>query len=138
MKKAHKKALKFAYHLMSGEFAGRYLPYVVGHWIEPDRAPNRSYLNEEIFVELLMRDYFESISTLRSDKVYLYRITRAGCEAMGWDYPLAKATYKNGHHKIQKARHLPPRWHPPTLRKRGQPQYHASARDWFLSRRKKT
>lgn len=139
MKKVHKKALRFAYRLMRGDYRGHYLPYASGHWIEPDRAPDRPYLSEDVFVELLMQDYFECIPILRPDTIYIYRITRAGCEVMGWDYPLARTRYKNGRAQMKRVRQLPPRWHPPTLSfHAGKPVYHASARDWFLSRRKKT
>lgn len=99
--KAERKALRFAYELIRGTQT-RYLPYVHGlllqrqgdkiilrsaGWIEPDQDPERPYLNETIFTRLMMLNYFECDQFL-SDSLWLYRLSRDGCSAMGWDWPL--------------------------------------------------
>ena len=71
LSKHERKALRFAYDLMRGAYT-TYLPYVYGlilryedgkmlvrpgYWIEPDRDPDRPYLNEIIFTHLMVRGY---------------------------------------------------------------------------------
>jgi len=114
MTRSQRKALRFAYRLLRGDFASRYLPYTSGHWIEPDHASDRPYLNEEILTALVVRGFMECDSFFRSETVYLYRITRL--------------------HRLPQ----PPRWHPPALSFRGgKPVYQGNMKPWFLSRRKR-
>lgn len=66
------------------------------HWIEPDRADDRPYLSEDVFVALEMLGYMETLAVTRQP-IWLYRITRDGCDALGVEYPLysdeSKAQY---------------------------------------------
>ncbi len=90
-----------------------YLPFVRGntlrtpdggihfynrHWIEPDRAHDRVYLSEDVLVSLEMHGYMEARPVFH-EQVWLYRITRDGCDALGVEYPLyspeVKAHYTN-------------------------------------------
>jgi hypothetical protein len=77
MNKTHKRALRFAYDLLRGEYRG--LPYIRASipidlrlspgqdavdlarmpWIEPDQDPERPYLNEAVFTELALRGWME-------------------------------------------------------------------------------
>ncbi|HEX2905786.1 MAG TPA: hypothetical protein VHO69_02920 [Phototrophicaceae bacterium] len=123
MKKAHREALEFAYRLTRGDFDGKLLPYAVGYWIEPDRAQDRPYLNETVFSVLLTRGYMECALFIRRHPVYLYRITEAGCVALGREWPVGspyQPNYKNGHwYGWQKSKNrrfpFPPRRQPPVL-----------------------
>jgi hypothetical protein len=102
LSKAQRKALRFSYKLLCGDYDNQYLPYVYGslrydadgkpvqrkEWIEPDRTNgSRSYLNEDTFSVLEMRGYMEA-QQFMPDGVWLYRLTRDGCMAMGWEWPL--------------------------------------------------
>jgi hypothetical protein len=103
LSKAQRKALRFAYSLMRGCVANsESLMYVRGralhtpdgkvhlyhrHWIEPDRAEDRPYLNEDVLVSLEVMGYMETLPVTRQP-IWLYRITRDGCDALGVDYPL--------------------------------------------------
>lgn len=108
--KSHRRALRFAYELMLGEHIS-YLPYVhgivlrrtnrglkllPGYWIEPDKDPERAYLNETTFAQLTMHDYFECQQFLPGP-LWLYKLTREGCAAMGWEWPLNHVRNLNGH-----------------------------------------
>jgi hypothetical protein len=122
MTKSQKKALRFAYRLMRGDYAGLYFPFTIGYWIEPDHDPNRPYLDESVLTDLVMRGYMECQTFERNREVYLYRITPEGCASMGWRYPLHKSLYQRNHwHPLfdahQRARHVPypPRRHPPVF-----------------------
>ncbi|GAB4517788.1 MAG: hypothetical protein OHK0046_24710 [Anaerolineae bacterium] len=102
MTKSQKKALRFAYDLLRGEFNHLRLPYVYaplyrhqfnhqGDWIEPDQDPTRPFLNEATFSALMLKGYFECDvfpANDHADGRWLYRLTKRGCEAMGWDWPL--------------------------------------------------
>lgn len=109
--KDQRKALRFAYSLMRGEYNRAYLPYVhgiilrrtngklilrPGYWIEPDQDPERTYLNETIFTHLTMSGYFECQQFLPGPK-WLYRLTRDGCAMMGWKWPFDTLNLQNGH-----------------------------------------
>jgi hypothetical protein len=106
LSKYERKALRFAYDLMRGNHSG-YVPYVhglilryengkihllPGYWIEPDRDPDRPYLNEVTFTQLTVRGFLECQQFLPGlpGPLWLYRLTRAGCAAMGWDWPLTR------------------------------------------------
>jgi hypothetical protein len=107
--KAQRKALRFAYDLMRGCIGGsEYLSYVRGkalrtpdgrthfyhrYWIEPDRAEDRPYLSEDVLAALEMLGYMETIRVTRQP-IWLYRITRDGCDALGVDYPLYSEAFK--------------------------------------------
>ncbi|MDX2161742.1 MAG: hypothetical protein SF162_10485 [bacterium] len=101
LSKAQRKALCFAHDLMRGSIDARYLPYVRGtttliadgrtwryhrHWIEADQDPTRPYLNEDICTALVMMGYMET-RPLTPDAIWMYRITRDGCDAIGRVYP---------------------------------------------------
>jgi hypothetical protein len=98
--KAERKALRFAYDLICGT-ASSYFAYTHGlvlhslagkwilrhaGWIEPDRDPTRLFLNEAVFTRLLMAGYFECDYSAPSG-LWLYRLSREGCRAMGWEWP---------------------------------------------------
>lgn len=96
MTRSQKKALRFAYALLRGDHDNDFLPYVHavmhryqskrrGEWIEPDRDPKRPYLNEAVLSALALRGYF---TCEEIEGKWLYRLTKRGCEAMGWDWPL--------------------------------------------------
>lgn len=102
LSKAQRKALRFSYKLLCGDYENEYLPYVYEtlthdsagdivrrqEWIEPDRAnPGRSFLNEDTFAALEMRGYMEAKQFMPDGK-WLYRLTRDGARAMGWEWPL--------------------------------------------------
>lgn len=102
LRKAERKALRFAYDLICGA-SSSYFAYTHGlvlrslagkwtfrhaGWIEPDRDPTRPYLNEAVFTRLLMARYFEC-DYFASSGLWLYRLSREGCRAMGWDWPSA-------------------------------------------------
>lgn len=88
MNRAQKQALRFAYHLARGDYRANPLPYVWGDWVEPDRATERPYLSENVLAALALHGYLECQLFRLDDTAWLYRITRAGCERMGWSYPL--------------------------------------------------
>lgn len=112
MTSLQKRALRFAYRLLRGDYKDEYLPYVhrsvprsyaiqQGLWIEPDQDPERPFLNEDTFTALVMRGYFErapfdptqqrttqSVLESDADPIWLYRLTRQGCVLLGWDWPL--------------------------------------------------
>lgn len=106
MNKTSKKALRFAYDLLSGRYRTAGLPYVYASvprdlrgeaadspapWIEPDRDPERPYLNEEVLAALVMRGYLETQRFERtngSGPVWLYRLSPDGCAKLGWAWPL--------------------------------------------------
>lgn len=122
MSKAQKKALRFAYRLMRGDYKGLYMPFVSGYWIEPDRAQDRPYLNEETFAALELRGYLECQPFMHGDTIYLYRLSREGCDIMGWDWPLSTYSfidrndpfpplYAHRKGRIRRAPY-PPRCHP--------------------------
>jgi hypothetical protein len=122
MTKSQKKALRFAYRLMCGDYTGQFLIYTAGYWIEPDHDPTRPYLDENVFMELVMRGYMECQTFERDRTVYLYRITPEGCAAMGWTYPFHKNLRRhNGFHPYfdghRRGRHVPfpPHRHPPVF-----------------------
>lgn len=109
--KEQRKALRFAYEIMRGEINTIFVPYVhgiilqringklllrSGAWIEPDQDPEKPYLNESIFTRLTMHGHFECQQFLPGPK-WLYRITRDGCLAMGWKWPLDNRHRTNGH-----------------------------------------
>jgi hypothetical protein len=111
MTELQKKALRFAYQLLSRAYKSDFLPYVsIGGWIEPDRAPDKPYLNEDNLMALVMLGYFECKAFMRADKVWLYRISREGCAVMGWEYPL-RLIHTNG----SRPSHLPPNHTRPKL-----------------------
>lgn len=100
--KPQRKALLFAHDLMRGSIDVGRLPYVRGttlkltdgttwryyrHWIEPDCDPYRPFLSEDVFMSLVMMGYMET-RTLPPDSIWVYRITRDGCDAVGRNYPL--------------------------------------------------
>jgi len=102
LSKPQRKALNFAHDLMSGYADAGFLPYVRGttyrapdgitwrnhrHWIEPDKDVSRPFLNEDIFSILEMDGYME-MRAVQPDSIWIYRISRDGCEAIGRDYPL--------------------------------------------------
>lgn len=106
LSKSQRKALIFAHDLMSGRIDTNYLPYVRGsavrltngttwryqrHWIEPDHDPRRWFLSEDIFMSLVMLGYMETRS-IPPDQIWIYRITRDGCNAIGRTYPLYPAS----------------------------------------------
>lgn len=98
--KAQRKALRFAYKLMRGDYQHDYFAFVYltvsytsdgslsqrQEWIEPDRADSKPYLSEDTLVALEMQGYMEAREF--SDGTWRYRLTRAGCMALGWDWPL--------------------------------------------------
>jgi hypothetical protein len=101
MSKSQKKALRFAYKLLCGDYRGEWIPYasptipydlrnggeeMIAPWIEPDRDKARPYLNEETFMALVMNGYFET-QCFMPDEVWLYRISRDGCAKLGWAWP---------------------------------------------------
>ena len=88
MTRSQRKTLRFALKLMRGDYRNEMLPYVSGYWIEPDRDPERSYLDEATFTELMMMGFLECRVFLNRQMRWMYRITREGCEAIGLDYPL--------------------------------------------------
>jgi hypothetical protein len=88
MNRTQRKALRFAFKLMRGDFRNELLPYVSGYWIEPDRDPERPYLNEAIFVDLTMRGYMECRAFISREVVWMYRLSREGSEVLGLEYPL--------------------------------------------------
>lgn len=88
MTKSQRKALRFAFKLMRGDFRNEMLPYVSGYWILPDRDPDRPYLDEATFTDLMMLGYVECRAFLSRELTWMYRISREGCDAMGWEYPL--------------------------------------------------
>ncbi len=100
MKRAHKRALRFALDVMQG--AHQELDYIhhavpenlrrpAGpqrrHWIEPDRDPDRPYLNETFFTDLELRGYLER-QRFPTTTLWIYRITPEGCAVLGETYPL--------------------------------------------------
>lgn len=98
MTKAQKKALRFAYKLMNGDYDGDYMPFVhrtyriasmkwLGMWIEPDRSPMRPYLNEETFTSLVMQGYMDCREFMPGP-MWLYRISRKGCAKIGKEWPI--------------------------------------------------
>lgn len=121
MNKAYKKALRFAYDLLKGRYPNGQLqyvypsvpadlrgdaPYSPAPWIEPDRDPQRPYLNEAVLAALVMRGYletqaFEHISG--QGPVWLYRLTADGCAKLGWDWP-KHSTYPITLHAQQQQR----------------------------------
>ncbi len=120
MKSTHRRALKYAYHALRGDFADAPGPALRGeglhdpahpisrfenHWIQPDADPERSYLNEAVCVDLEMRGYFECRMFLPGP-VWLYRLTAEGCRAVGLRYPALS--------------HLPADSGPPSFRQGGQ------------------
>src|SRR5262245_18971461 len=88
MTKTQRKALRFAFKLMRGDYRDDILPYVSGYWIEPDRDPERPYLDEATFTTLTMLGYFECRAFISREIVWMYRIARAGCEMIWKEYPL--------------------------------------------------
>ncbi|MFN8373838.1 MAG: hypothetical protein U0694_13300 [Anaerolineae bacterium] len=88
MTRSQRKALRFAFKLMRGDYRNEMLPYVSGFWIYPDRDPERPYLDEATFTDLMMLGYVECRAFLGKEMQWMYRISREGCVAMGWDYPL--------------------------------------------------
>jgi hypothetical protein len=88
MTKTQRKALRFAFKLMRGDYRNDIIPYVSGYWIQPDRDPERPYLDEATFTELTMLGYFECRAFISRELVWMYRIAREGCEAIGVEYPL--------------------------------------------------
>jgi hypothetical protein len=88
MNRTQRKALRFAFKLMRGDFRNELLPYVSGYWIEPDRDPERPYLDEATFVDLTMRGCLECRAFIHREVVWMYRLSREGCEALGLEYPL--------------------------------------------------
>jgi hypothetical protein len=132
MTKAQKKALRFAYRLLRGDFKDNYWIYTHKGWIEPDCAPDKPYLDEQIFVSLVMRGYLECTSFRFRNVVYLYRITPEGCTAIGREWPLgatipAKFNPRNDlNHTSRQLRHtrFPIRKHLPILN--GHIVYHST------------
>jgi hypothetical protein len=123
MTKSQKRALRFAYRLMRGDFNEQLLTFTSGNWIEPDRDISRPYLDESVFTELLMRGYLECQMVERERTVYLYKITPEGCAAMGRSYPLNKnLRSRSTQHPLfnPRGRHVPypPRRHPPVFGER--------------------
>ncbi len=110
LSKTQRKALIFAHDLMRGRIEGSsFLPYVRGttlplsdgrvwhlrrHWIEPDRDPLRPYLSEDIFSTLVMGGCMEE-RLATPDHVWVYRITRDGCDAIGRVYPPTAESAEN-------------------------------------------
>ncbi len=88
MTKSQRKALRFALKLMRGDYRNEMLPYVSGYWIQPDRDPERPYLDETTFTDLEMLGYVECRAFISRQIVWMYRISRAGCDAIGREYPL--------------------------------------------------
>ncbi len=116
MTKDQKAALRFAYDALRGRFNDRLatLPgvHVLNHadvtdhprlngnghqpapdgpsragiWLEPDRDPERLYLNEAVFAALVMRGFMEC-QRFAPASLWLYRITPEGCTAIGRVYP---------------------------------------------------
>ena len=104
--KSQRKALIFAHDLMHNCVESAYLPYVRGttyrtgdgmtwqnhrHWIEPDQDGSRPFLNEDVFSSLEMVGYMELRAVQQPQALWIYRITREGCDAIGRDYPLYPA-----------------------------------------------
>ena len=116
MTKSQKKALRFAYRLMCGDFNRQFLTYTSGSWIEPDHDPLRPYLDESVFSDLAMRGYLECQTFLRDRTVYLYRITPEGCAVMGWLWPALRQQKRHPSFfdAPGRSRHVPypPRQHP--------------------------
>lgn len=108
MTKNQKKALRFAYELLCGRYKTNRPLYTYPsipadarhepdpsdyHWIEPDRDPDRPYLNEAVFSELVIRGYFEVMTLLPTQK-WVYRLSPEGCAALGKAWPLHSDTLK--------------------------------------------
>lgn len=92
----------FAHDLMRGCVETEYLPFIRGttyrtpdgmtwqqhrFWIEPDKDPTRPFLNEDVLSALEMHGYME-MRAVAPDSIWIYRVTREGCDAIGRDYPL--------------------------------------------------
>lgn len=125
MTKSQKKALRFAYRLMCGDFNEHFLTYTSGSWIEPDHDPLRPYLDENVLTELTIRGYMDCQTFKRDRVVYLYRITPEGCAAMGWLWPInhPAQSYTRQHPLFDmrgRSRQipLPPRYHPAVFGRR--------------------
>jgi hypothetical protein len=97
--KRERKALRFAYELALG-LHPLPLPYVyraqmangagalisVRPWIAPDQAADRPYLSEDVLSALEMKGYMEAAYHAPAG-LWVFRLTREGCMAMGWDLP---------------------------------------------------
>lgn len=100
LSKHERKALRFAYKLMRGDYQQQYLWYVHTtfayggdgsltprqEWIEPDAAEHKPYLSEDTLAALELQGYMECRQF--PDGRWLYRLTREGCMVLGWDWPL--------------------------------------------------
>ncbi|NWF69070.1 MAG: hypothetical protein HXY40_08290 [Chloroflexi bacterium] len=116
MTPTQRKALRFAYQLMRGDFRQHYLPYTSGHWFLPDKDPAKPYLDEANLSALHMSGWLECRAFLRSDMQWLYRITREGCAVLGVDWPLRLIISAQVRQRLQAPRNgyqrrlpLPPR-----------------------------
>ncbi len=112
MNRSQKQALRFAYRLARGDYRAQPLIYTWGDWFEPDRSPERPYLSENTLAALAMRGYLECQLFWLDDMAWLYRISRQGCERMGWAYPLLNGFAFRGeiekHLPFQSRRRFPP------------------------------
>jgi len=102
MKRRHRKALKYAFRALRGDYEQNPGPALRGdglidpdrpisrfanHWLQPDGDPDRPYLDESACVYLEMRGYMEC-RRFTPGPVWLYRITPEGCLAIGKSYPV--------------------------------------------------
>ncbi len=99
MTKNQKKALRFAYDVLRGRYAENRPLYIYPsvpldfrhspdyHWIEPDQDPDRPYLNEGVFSDLVVRGYME-VLLLIPGRRWVYRLSPEGCTTLGKEWPL--------------------------------------------------
>ncbi|MBC8172229.1 MAG: hypothetical protein H7X77_11170 [Anaerolineae bacterium] len=93
MTRDQKAALRFAYNLLHnltpdlpGVHVTNAATSTAGLWLEPDRHPEHTYLNEAVFSTLVVRGLMEC-RQFPPDALWLYRITPEGCTAIGKVYP---------------------------------------------------
>lgn len=95
MTRSQKAALRFAYDVLCGRYKNQAIMGMrviatnvqySGLWLEPDKDPERDYLNEALFATLVVSGYLEC-REFPPNKLWLYRITPEGCTAIGKVYP---------------------------------------------------